>query len=50
MTHKLDKAEFDRRKAAKEELKQPHTPANSIAALRDRVDLLETILGINQEE
>ena len=44
--HKLDKAEYDKRKAAKEELKQPHTPPASVAALRARVDLLETVLGV----
>jgi len=47
--HKLDKTELDKRKAAKDELKKSHGNINSVAGLRERVELLETILGINPE-
>jgi len=43
--HKLDKIEYDKKKAAREELKKPHGNINSVAALRDRVYLLETVVG-----
>ena len=47
--HKLDKVEYDKRKAAKEELKKPHGAINSVAALRARVELLETVLGVKSK-
>ena len=47
--HKLDKIEFDKKKAAKTELKKPHGNINSVAALRDRVELLETLFGVKPE-
>ena len=50
MTHKLDKVEFDKLKAAKEELKKPHGNINSVAGLRDRVELLEEVLGVKPKE
>ena len=44
--HKLDKIEYDEKKAAREELKKIHTPPNSVPELRARVYLLETVVGI----
>ena len=44
--HKLDKTEYEAKKAARAELKKPHGNINSVAALRDQVYLLETVVGI----
>jgi len=52
VTHKINKVEFDERKAALDELKKPKKPKgniNSVPALRDRVYLLEKYLGIEEE-
>jgi len=46
--HKFDKTEFDNRKQAKTTLKEPHTPPTSTPALRDRVDLIEKMLGVSK--
>jgi len=47
--HKLDKTEFDKRKAAKEKLKKPHGVINSVPALVERVELLEEVIGVKPE-
>jgi len=48
--HNLDRTEFEAKKVAKDELKKPHTPANSVPGIRARVDLIEQVLGIVVEE
>jgi len=48
--HKLNKTEFNERKAAREELKKSRGNINSVAGLRARVELLETVLGVKPEE
>lgn len=49
-THKFDRTEFEARKAAKAELKTPHTPPNSVPDLRERVYNLEKMQGIDSAE
>lgn len=45
-THKFDKTEFDSRRQARTDLLQPHAPPSSLPGLRNRVDLIETMVGI----
>lgn len=47
--HKHDPIEYAAKKAAREQLKQPHTPPNSVPGLRERVYLIEKLVGINSE-
>jgi len=49
MTHKFNKTEFNTRKYAKTSLKEAHTPPTSISSLRDRVYLIEKMLGIEYD-
>ena len=46
MEHKFDRAIFDAQQSARSELAANHAPANTIIALRDRVELLERIVGV----
>ena len=46
MEHDFNREEFDKRRKAKEDLKKPHTPPNSIQSLRERIELIEKMLGI----
>ena len=46
MAHKFDKAEFDARKKAKADLKKTHTPPHTVPGLVERVDLIETMIGV----
>lgn len=46
MAHTFDKADFDKRKAAKEFLILSHELANTIAELQARMTKIETALGI----
>jgi len=46
MAHKFNVTEWEAKKQAKEELDQPHTPSNSVPALRDRVSKLERLANI----
>jgi len=48
-TTRIDTAKADKRKAAIESLKaRPIASENSIQALRERVSLLETIMGLDE--
>ena len=49
-THRFDAVEWQAKKQAKTDLDQPHTPPNSVPALRDRVDKIELILNIKLNE
>jgi len=49
MAHKFNKTEFDARNQARTDLLQPHTPPSSVPGLRDRVDVIETLVGIIPE-
>ena len=46
--HKLNKAEFDEKKAAKDELKKPQGSKDSVATLRARMGYIEKVLGIEE--
>jgi hypothetical protein len=46
MTHKLDEVEFNSRMQAQVDLGQAHAPAHTIPGLVERVDLIETMIGI----
>jgi len=46
MAHKLDKAEFEARKQARDDLKEPPGNINSVPALRDRVYKIEQAMGL----
>ena len=48
-SHKFDRTEFDLRTQAKTDLELPHTPPNSVPGLVERVDLIETMIGIVSE-
>jgi len=47
---KFDPIEYAAKKQAKQDLDQPHQPAQSIPALRDRVDKIERILNVTPNE
>lgn len=46
MPNKFDRADFDRRKAAKDELDLPHEKVQGVPGLEVRVQLLEEKQGI----
>lgn len=48
--HSLDEQEFEMRKAAKQDLKVPHTPPHAVPGLRERVTWIENTLGIDSPE
>jgi hypothetical protein len=50
MEHKFNDTDFNAKKQAKSDLDQPHTPPNSVPALRARVDKLERINNVTPNE
>jgi len=46
MAHKFNITDWTEKKQAKQDLDQPHTPPNSIPALRERVNKIERILNV----
>lgn len=49
MIHKFDETEYNDKVNARAELGLAHIPANSVIDLRERVDLLEIIVGITSQ-
>ena len=45
-SHKFDRMEFDLRTQAKNDLELPCTPPHTVPGLVERVDLIETMIGI----
>jgi hypothetical protein len=54
MSHKLNKREFDARKAdqieARDTLELPHKPPKNVPEMRDRLYLVEQYLGLAVDE
>ena len=48
--HRFNREAWEAKKQAKQDLDQPHTPPNSVPALRDRVDKIERILNVKPNE
>ncbi|MCK4529057.1 hypothetical protein KAW18_16960 [candidate division WOR-3 bacterium] len=46
MAHKFDRAEFASRNQAKADLEKTHTPPHTVPGLVERVDLIETMIGV----
>lgn len=46
MSHKLDKIEFDSRMQAHADLEAVHAEPNSIPGIRDRLYLVEAMIGV----
>lgn len=46
MSHKLDEVEFDSRMQAQADLESAHVAPNSIPGIRDRLYLVESMIGV----
>ena len=48
--HKFNNVDWEAKKQAKDDLDEPHTPPNSVPALRARVDKIERMIGVTPNE